>query len=121
MPLFLRKERAALEMARIKVQDTSFNMDMKRASLISKAQMAMNEWNTNLSLINLYTQTVQDYLGLLEGERRMFNAGESSLFLINSREMSYISAEIKLIELQTKAEKAALQVQYAAGVLWEKQ
>jgi len=121
MPLFLRKERAALEMARIKIKDTSFSMDIKRASLISKAQMAMNDWNTNLSLITLYTQTVLDYQNLLLGERRMFNAGESSLFLINSREMSYISAQIKLIELQIKAEKAALQVQYAAGVLWEKE
>ncbi|MFT5979621.1 MAG: outer membrane protein TolC, partial [Flavobacteriales bacterium] len=121
MPLFLRKERAALEMARIKIKDTSFSMDMKRASLISKAQMAMNDWNTNLSLITLYTQTVLDYQNLLLGERRMFNAGESSLFLINSREMSYISAQIKLIELQIKAEIAALKVQYAAGVLWEKE
>lgn len=92
MPLFLRKERASLEMARIKIKDTSFNMDMKKASLISKAQMAMNEWNTNLSLITLYTQTVLDYQNLLSGERRMFNAGESSLFLINSRDELYLSS-----------------------------
>lgn len=121
MPLFLRKERASLEMARIKIEDTSLNMDMKQASLVYKVRSAINDWNTSTSLITLYTQTVQDYLGLLEGERRLFNAGESSLFLVNSREMSYISAQLKLLELITKSEKAALEVRYASGTLWERQ
>ena len=121
MPLFLRKERASLEMARIKIEDTSLNMDMKQASLVYKVRTAINDWNTNTSLITLYTQTVQDYLGLLEGERRLFNAGESSLFLVNSREMSYISAQLKLLELIMKSEKAALEVRYASGTLWERQ
>jgi outer membrane protein TolC len=45
---------------------------------------------------------VVDYDRLLKAEERKFSFGESSLFLINSRERSLIDARLKSNEVQNK-------------------
>ena len=49
---------------------------------------------------------VINYETLLNAEKRNFETGESSLFLINAREMSLIDAQIKQIEVNAKFAKA---------------
>ena len=114
-PLLLRKERGALKMADIKIQDASYEVSTKQAALSYKVKAAFNEWTNMGNQVRLYQQTVNDYRSLLAGERRMFDAGESSLFMVNSRELGYINASIKLIELYTKNQKASLETTYALG------
>jgi hypothetical protein len=55
----------------------------------------------------------------LEGEQNKFSAGESSLFMVNSRELGYINAQIKYLELLTKNRKAVLGTEYSLGVLYQ--
>jgi outer membrane protein TolC len=117
MPLFLRKERGEYKLADIKIQETELDATTKKAGIEFKANVALNEWNTTHEQIALYSQTVKDYFGLLTGERKMFEAGESSLFMVNSRETGYIQAQLKLIELMTKNQKAELATSYALGLL----
>ena len=80
--------------------------------------MAINTWQTTAEQAQLYTQTVTDYSNLLAAERQLFDTGESSLFLVNRRELGYINAQVKLIELHTKNRKASLATEYALGQLW---
>ncbi len=117
MPILLRKERGALRLADLKIQETELDIANKTASLGYKAVASLNEWSNTADQVALYTQTVRDYNGLLNGERQMFNAGESSLFMVNSRELGYINAQLKLIELLAKNRKASLGASYALGVL----
>ncbi len=117
MPLFLRKERGAVQLARLKVQSTQLDMRLKEAHLLYKATAALNQWNTSISQVALYAKTVNDYQRLLSGEQQMFNAGESSLFMVNSREVGYINAQVKHIELLTTNRKARLTTGYAFGQL----
>lgn len=65
----------------------------------------------------LYNQVVADYRTLLEGERRLFYLGESLLFPVNSRELTYIQSSLKLIEMNAKYEVAYLKSSYTLGVL----
>jgi hypothetical protein len=60
---------------------------------------------------------VSNYERLWQSEKRLFDSGESSLFMINSREMSYINAQIKLNEIINKNKKAALDTEYSFGLL----
>ena len=117
MPIFLRKERGDLRLANIKIQQTELERSNKQAALNFKAGAALNTWFTTRDQIALYTQTVQDYGGLLEGERQLFDIGESSLFMVNSRELGFINAQLKLIELISKNQKSGLEVRYALGNL----
>lgn len=117
MPIFLRKERGSLELAKLKINDAELEYTSKQASLTFKARMAINNLENTEKQITLYARTVNDYFKLLEGERTMFEAGESSLFMVNSRESGYINTQLKYIELLTKNHKASLAANYAFGLL----
>jgi hypothetical protein len=84
---------------------------------VNKVKATFNEFNTFKNQIDLYSKNVLNYKRLWQSEKRMFDSGESSLFMINSREMSYINAQIKLNEIINKSKKAGLDVENAFGVL----
>ena len=58
-----------------------------------------------------------NYQKLWLGELQLFNGGESSLFVVNYRETSFVEAQIKYINLQSKTQKAAIALWYASGQL----
>ena len=113
MPIFLRKERSNVRLTNIKIQDADFELSLKRETLEYKAIAAINNWQTTIDQYQLYNQITVDYQRLLAGERSKFDIGESSLFLVNSREVKYIEARIKLIELLVKNQEARLKLKYA--------
>ena len=117
MPIALRKERGDLKLTQIKQNEAQLQMANKREQLSYKATASLNSWRITLDQIELYRQTVIDYNRLLEGERSMFEAGESSLFMVNSREVGYLKARLKLIELMSKNQKARLTANYVYGIL----
>jgi outer membrane protein TolC len=65
----------------------------------------------------LYRETVANYQRLLDAELRKFSIGESSIFLINSRENKLIDAQLKLIKLESSLPKLEAGVLWAAGRL----
>jgi outer membrane protein TolC len=119
MPILLRKERGALQLAEIKLRESDFKLQNKAAELQFKLKAALNELQTLSGQATTYNRTVSDYRQLVEGERELFTIGESSLFMVNSRELGLISAEVKYIEIFAKQFKAALKVDYALGQLHE--
>ena len=52
---------------------------------------------------------------LLALENSRFQLGESSLFLLNSREVKLIEAQIKLVKFQAELYTAQAAVEWAAG------
>jgi outer membrane protein TolC len=52
--------------------------------------------------IKITNSLVEDYVKMLDSEERLFSFGESSLFLINSRENSLISSQISQINLENR-------------------
>ena len=119
MPLFLRKERGELRLAKLKIQEDNLKLKPQQANLEYKFQAAINEWQITESQIKTTRRMVDDYFSLLQGERQLFEAGESSLFLVNAREVGYISAQVKLAELISKNQEAQLKTHYTLGRLSE--
>jgi outer membrane protein TolC len=115
MPLFLRKERGDLAMGTLKLQEAELNRDNKKAELKNKIQSALLEWKNSVQQLDIYSKSVEDTKKLLEAERSMFENGESSLFLINAREMSYFQACLKYLELQTKNKQTELSYRFASS------
>jgi outer membrane protein TolC len=118
MPIPLRKERGALKLAKIKIQEAELGVIDQQARIGYKVNSAINDWSTSREQTILYRRTVRDYEGLLDGERQKFNAGESSLFMVNSRELGYIKAQITYLELLAANQKAILTTEYALGTLY---
>jgi outer membrane protein TolC len=117
MPLFLRKERGDLQLADLKIQSAEYQLDNTFASLNYKIQSSLVDLENMSAQLIIYKQTVEDNRTLLEAEKRMFENGESSLFLINVREMAYIQSQLKYIELLTKNQQAAIALKFALARL----
>jgi outer membrane protein TolC len=101
-PLFLRKERGDLRLAKLKLQDTEFEIDATRVNLQNKINALRQELDSYVTQNDLVEQMVTDYSRMLEAEERKFVLGESSLFLVNSRESKLIDGQLKAIEVQYK-------------------
>ena len=117
MPLFLRKERGKIRMTELKIEQARLKLRADQAKLLFFAETSLNDLQVSARQVELYDQTVRDYGRLLEGERRLFESGESSLFLVNAREMSYIQAQVKLLGLAVQVSKARLKLDHALGLL----
>lgn len=109
-PLFLRKERGDLKLAKFKLQDAQFDRDNAQVEIQNKVLAIYRELDSYVVQNKLIFNIVRDYNTLLSAEERKFSFGESSLFLINSRESKLIDAELKQNEVQNKffATKAKL-------------
>ncbi len=99
-PLFLRKERAELKLTNYKLQAIDFDKQAKSLALKNKLNTVQQEINSYQNQISIADSIVSDYIILLKGEERKFDIGESSLFLINSRESKLIENKLKVIELE---------------------
>ncbi|UOX34374.1 TolC family protein [Flavobacterium sediminilitoris] len=98
-PLFLRKERANLKLAKLKVQDTELSLSYERESLMNKIEAQKQEINSFKKQRSINSELVSNYEQMLNAEERLFTMGESSLFLINSRENTLVSAQLSNISL----------------------
>ncbi|SHI29818.1 TolC family protein [Algibacter luteus] len=99
-PLFLRKERGDLKLAKIKIQDTKFEIQNTKVSLKNKIDALTMELDSYILQNDLTVTIVNDYSIMLSAEERKFFLGESSLFIVNSREAKLIDAKLKAIELE---------------------
>lgn len=101
-PIFLRKERAKLRLSKLKVQDTEFSLATERVSLKNKIEAQQVEINSLEKQIEINENLVDNYNTMLSGEDRLFSLGESSLFIINSRENSLVSSQINALKLENE-------------------
>ncbi|MGB0422806.1 MAG: TolC family protein [Flavobacteriales bacterium] len=113
VPIFLRKERGGLQLAKIKIEESQLKLLDKQQSIWLKARMALNDQSATARQVEIFEETVVNYGKLLDGERDLFNSGESSLFLVNSREVGYLQTRVKLIELIAKNQMAGLKASYS--------
>jgi len=94
-PLFLRKERGDLKLATLKLQDARFEQVSTTLAIQNKIQAVNTEISSLETQNDLVSIVVRDYETLVKAEERKFSLGESSLFLINSRERSLINVQLK--------------------------
>jgi outer membrane protein TolC len=114
-PLFLRKERGKLREVQLKNQQTVLERQQTGRDVMNGVQSAYNQLQLLARQVVIQQQTIQNQTILLRGEQAKFELGESSLFLINSRESKLIDLRIKGEELKAKYQKAVAQLYYAAG------
>lgn len=100
LPLFLRKERADLKLAKLKLQDLEFDILTTKVQLKNKIQSALEEIDSYSTQYQLLIELVGNYKQLVTSEERKFSLGESSLFLVNYRGVKLIESELKRIDAE---------------------
>lgn len=102
VPLFLRKERSDLKLAKLKLQDIDFIISSNKANLSNKINAIRTEINSYKTQNKTLNNLVTDYERLVKAEERMFVLGEGSLFRINYREVKLIETQLKAIDTYNK-------------------
>jgi outer membrane protein TolC len=102
MPIFLRKERGALRLAKIKIQESQSVLDLETVQLSNKISAQKQEISALVRQQKLADGLVKDNTTMLNSEDRLFTFGESSLFLINTRENNLVTAQLAQIALSNR-------------------
>ena len=118
-PLFLRRERGRLDLAKLQILNTEFGLEQRRLDISNRIYAQFNELDNLRQQIGIAIANVRGYRDLLNAEITKFDLGESSIFLINTREQQLIGAELKLAELRGKFFKNLIALEWAAGRLGE--
>jgi len=112
MPLFMRTERADIQIGLIKLEELELDRNNKANELNNKLDGSLQQLVLLQDQLILAQQTLEGYQRLLDGENEKFRAGESSVFLLNKRQEKYITGQLKLITLQTKLQKEYIKYLY---------
>ncbi len=117
IPMRFSQGRSGYRMAKLKIEETTLNQNQKIQQIQLKIKGYFNELYNLKTQIALQSSNYDNYVQLVKAEEtRLFN-GESSLFLVNSRETKALEALEKLIDLKTKYYKTIYALQWSAGLL----
>jgi outer membrane protein len=114
-PLLFFKERGKFVSTDAKADRAILETIEARRDVTLMVRIAINDLTQFQAQLDLQRDAVRLFRILSAGERAKFDAGESNLFLVNTRERQVLDEELKLAALQAKyvAARAALAV--AAG------
>jgi len=117
MPIFLRKQRAKSEQAVIK-NEVIGNKKKEALVKLENAQRTYYQNTINLKQsLDLLEVTNDNYKRMLDAEQAKFNAGESSLFIVNNRELKWIESREKYIKTYSDYRKSILDYYHSLGIL----
>jgi outer membrane protein TolC len=117
VPLRLSEGRGEFQKAKLKIESTKLEQANKQVQLTTKLKQYYAQWQQTELQLSVQTGLVMNVAALQRGEETKFENGESSLFLVNARELKTIEAQQKEIELRSKVRKAEVDVRWAAGLL----
>lgn len=117
MPLFFRKERGDLELADLKLLDTNLKIRQKGQEITNKVINYNEQLENSIKQITINQTVVDNYQRLLDAENEKFRYGESSIFLLNSREQKLVEAQLKFVKLLVTYQKNRLGLIWATGQL----
>jgi len=118
MPLRLSQGRGEYKKAKLKIEDNTLQQNQKSYQIQLKISSYFNEYLNLKSQVALQSSNYQNNQQLVRAEETRFFNGESSVFLINSRENKALESLEKLIDLKTKYYKTLYALQWSAGILY---
>lgn len=114
-----RKTKGKLNLNKAKLQDNILNIQAKKLEIQNNLDFLFENEKLYLDQLVTMREIVTDTEELLNAEMKKYAIGESSIFLINSRELKFIESRIKQIELINKALKNRMYLFYYSGRLSE--
>lgn len=114
-PIFLRAERGYLKEVRLKQDQLRYDQVIQRRVIQNDVATKYNDLTAYSRQIQLQIDNIANQQLLLRGELQKFELGETTLFLINTRESKLIDMQIKQEGLITAYQKALAELFYKAG------
>lgn len=117
VPLFMRQARGAYQQAKLKVEETKIEQGYIALEISNKIKSYYNEVSSLQNQIESYQEAYASFNRLYQGELLRFNAGESTLFIMNARQNKLLEAGQKLVELKAKWRKSYAALFWSAAEL----
>jgi outer membrane protein TolC len=102
-PIFTREERGGVQLAKLKLQEQERKNDLKLAQVKYKVNSSVNNYNRVLKQLVISEKLALNAEALYRAEKSLFKMGESSVFLINYRENTWLKSRIELIKFQNES------------------
>ena len=115
MPLFLRKERGDLALVKAEMESADLDYNLAQLKQRNKIEAISNKIKIYQEQLNLSQKNVVDNCNLVKAEKRIFEIGESSLFLVNYREIMLLKIMQKQAEIEAKLQIAIAELDNAIG------
>lgn len=115
-PLRLSEGRGEYRKAKLKIDQAKLEQTAKQVQVYNKIKQHYTEWQQTGTQVALQTGMITNVIVLQKGEETRFFNGESSLFLINARELRTIEAQQKGIEIRSKNRKALIELKWSTGL-----
>lgn len=116
-PLFLREARGNYRSAKFKIQETKIDQVAEKFAIENNIREAYNEVISYNGQLRKLESLLLNYERIYNGDRLLFEGGESTLFQLNSRQNKLIETSEKMVELRSKQRKSFAGLYYAAGML----
>ena len=114
-PLLFFKERGKFRSTDAKFDRAELEARETRRDVLLLVRTAINDLSQFEAQLTLQRDAVRLFRILSAGERTRFEAGESTLFLLNARERQVLEEELKYVALQAKYLAARTALAVAAG------
>ncbi|TDO21323.1 TolC family protein [Pedobacter duraquae] len=114
-PLFLRSERGKLREVKIKQQELNYDLQQFGREIKNNITASYNDLSAYSAQLNVQIKSIENQQLLVNGENQKFSLGESTLFLINSRESKLIDMKIKQESMIAGYQKTLAELYYKAG------
>ncbi len=117
IPLRFREGRGEYKMAKLKIEETQLELKQKTQEVENKIKDYTNQFYYLQQQLKIANNAFNNFSSLLRNETLRFTNGESSLFLVNTRESKVLEMEQKIIDLKVKLLKAKYTLDWAAGII----
>lgn len=115
--VFMIRERNRLNAAGLRLTQANVDVTRVERDVQSGIGMAQADVRATQSMLELQQRGLELARLLQQGEQRRFEAGESTVFLINTRDRSVLDESMKLISLKSKLFASLMALQNARGIV----
>lgn len=115
-PLLNRKARGDYDITQVKIAQTQLDFKQKQQEVAAKVRQYAAQLLNLREQTTLYRDIAGNYRRMMDAENEKFRYGESSIFLINTREQRWLDARIKYLYLLASLRKTEAGLAFAAGL-----
>ena len=113
----MRRERAQLKLTQLRLREAEFQRDLRGIAIRRQLEQEAYELENLVQRLVLAENNFKKFQELLRVEQRRFQIGQSSLFLVNAREVQAIDAELLYLSLLNSYRINVAEFFRAAGIL----
>lgn len=115
-PLLFRKGRGQLQIAKLEEDNAFQEYTLQSYQQELKIQQVLNKIDNYQNQLEVVEANINNSRKLVDAEKRLFEIGESSLFMVNYREQLLLKLLEKRNALQAKLKIAFAELDFVAGI-----